>query len=422
MATQAPAQPTNAQAALEQQFLHNQTVLENTLWKWAIFGTSGGTSYPSFALNTAYEFELLHSSAYMDKIRIWLLDVPIEVTTTTESGSAINLNMAGLWAILGTLQVKLGQHVYQIRAGMIPLILSTFQKKGEPYNYPGINTYSYSSRLFGSVNGSTSSTSVQTASGTNTITGYLDIPMVLLEMVKDPDGIMPTLSNAGVVVNFTTVSSLTGTDALRYPFYSVAGATASVGTNSSGGTGTVVVMGHLATFKTVTSTASLPVFNAGVGYQIIENSQTIDTQTDFFSTFQGQSTNVKLVKSILIVNNPGEVAGQFGDPTNIQKLDLMYDEQNVAQESGFRNNPDGTFIRNFLVDQRQRFGDLPPNMFVFDWSAGTDAEYPNSYGYLDLSLFKNAGTMITRSNAWQSGAQVIYGNVYLNPTLYIATL
>ena len=411
------ATETEAQAAQQQmlaQFEANQEILDSTLWKWSVFGTTAGTSFPAFALNTSYTFQLLNSSGYLDALRIWLINVPVEVGTA----GSIGLNQGSIWALLGSLQVRLGQYVYQIRAGFIPLVLSTFRKYGQPYNYPGLSTYPYSSGLFGSVNGSSVSTSIQTAAGTNTITGYLEIPMVWLESVKDPDGIMPTLSNAGVTVMFTTGQALAGADAATFPFYvATAGGTATLGTG-----GTVLVEGHMATFKTVYETEALPPFTAGVGYQLIENTVNLDTSTDFFATFQGQSTNVKLVKSIVVVNDIGAVAGQFGDPTQIQRLELWYDSQTRATENEQMNNPPNSFIMNFMVDQRKKFGDLPPNVFVFDWSAGTDPEYPNSYGYLDLTLFKNAGIMISRNGSWQTGAQLTFCNLYLNPTLYKASL
>jgi len=417
----ATAQATNIQQQLQQIYAHNQAVLTNTQWKWVRFGTTAGTNEPAFALGQSYEFVLTNTSAFLDKLRVWFLNVPIEVTLSTQSGSAAGENAGTIWAALGTIQVKLGQHVYQLRAGLIPLVLSTFQKRGYRWYDPGQRSYAYSPALYGSVNGSTSTNGVSTAAGTNVFTGYLDIPLAALEMVRDPDGVMPTLSNAGVSVAFTTVNQLAGTDALRYPFYAVNGATVTLGQNAQGTTGSIVVMGHVATYKTVFQTEALPSFIAGVGYQLIENAQSLDTTTDFFATFQGQSTNVKLVKSLVVVNNPGQLTGQFSDPTTITKLDLMYDKENYVTENGERNNPPGQPILNFMADQRELYGDLPPGVFVFDWSAGTDPEYPNNYGYLDLTLFKNAGILLSSSvSAWEPGAQVVFANMYLNPTLYTA--
>lgn len=418
---------TAAQQKLAAAFAHNAAVLDQTLWKWIPFGTTAGTSQPAFALNQSYSFGLSKTSTYLDKIRIFLANVPITVTEGTGTSPAALLTSGGLWSVLGTLHVALGRDVYRVRAGLLPLLLSTFQKFGRTYHYPGMFSYPYSSLLYGSTNGSTTSTDILTGAGTNVVSGYLDVPMTLLEAVKDPDGIMPTLSEAGVSVTFTTQPTLTPptgavADALSYPFVTTGGTTVALGTNASGNTGSIFVMAHAALFKTVTSTAALPPFEAGVGFQVLEQTQTPDTPTNFFATFQGQSSNVKLVKSVLVLNNPGEVTAAFGDPTQITTLDLMYDASEEAVPDSSTNNPPDSFVMNRLIDQRARYGDLPANVFVFDFASGTDAEYPNDYNFLDLSLFKNAGVRINRKNAWQAGAQAVFCNMYLNPTLYNAAL
>ncbi|MHB1701493.1 MAG: hypothetical protein ACYCSN_15445 [Acidobacteriaceae bacterium] len=421
-ATQTAAQ--QAQAQLLANAAHNAQVLQQTQWDWVPFGSNSNTTTPGFALSTPYTFTLQNTSAYLDGIRIWLNDIDIDVTITS---GAVTPTTAGIWAMLGTLQVALGNNVYQVNAAAIPLLMASWQKRGNPFNYAGQTTYAFSAGLYGSVNGSTSTVGAPSyAAGHNFFTGYLDVPFAMLEMVYDGDGIMPSLSNAGISVKFTTNASFGGAtgaaaDAYRNAAYIPSTVTVALGTTSSyGASGQISVWGHVATQTDVMSTSALPPFIVGPAFLVQENATTIAGSTSAFYPFQGQSAQTKLVKAMVIVNNPGEVAGYFCNNDNMVELSLMYDGSKKAVESTVAENPFA--IANWLVDQRKLYGDQPPGVFFFDWSAGTDPEYPNDYGYLDLTVYKNAGVKVQYSGTLGTNPQVIIVPVYLNPTLYEAQI
>lgn len=394
---------------LLQNAIHNASILQDSERKWLQLTSNQGGTSPNFALSETFSFYLQNTSAYIDMFRVWLKDVQLVYTPSTGS---IVANRGGIWSILGNLRIALGNHVYKVRAAAIPLLLSTIMKHGWRWHDPGNETYNYSYELYGSDNGGTISQDVQYTSGTNVFTGYLDIPVAFLQMVKDADGIMPTLSNSGVSVEFTSVAALSGTDAYRYPANVTAPATLTLGT------GVVEVFARVLTQTTVFTTTPLAAPIAGPAFVYEENPYNLQSTAPTFYTFQGQSAESKLVKAIIIVNNPGEVAGEFSTATAVSELDLYYDASKEVWRSSTAENPFS--VANFLADQRAKYGDLPPGVFVFDWSAGTDPEYPNNHGYLDLNIYKNAGFRLTYGNAIQTGAQVIVLPLFLNPTLYEA--
>ena len=399
------------QNQLLQNAIHNASILQDSERKYLQLTSNQGGTSPNLALGESYSFYLQNTSAYIDMFRIWFYDV--EVVYTPNAGS-VQTNRGGIWTILGNLRIALGNHVYKVRASAIPLLLSTIQKHGWRWHDPGNETYNYSYELYGSSNGGTTSQDMQYTSGTNTFTGYLDIPVAFLQMVKDADGLMPTLSNSGVSVEFTTISALAGADAYRYPANVSGGATLALGATP----GVVEVYARVLTQTTVFTTTPLAAPIAGPAFVFEENPYNLQSTAPTFYTFQGQSAESKLVKAIIIINNPGEVAGEFSTATAVSEFDLYYDASKETWRNATAENPFS--IANFLADQRAAYGDLPPGVLVLDWSRGTDAEYPNNHGYLDLNTYKNAGFRLTYGNAPQTGAQVIVLPFFLNPTLYEA--
>lgn len=409
------ATSTSPEEVAAQNAQQNDFTLLHTLFDWVQLGNAlSSANKPTYALQSNYKFTLPNSSGYIDRFRIWIQDLDINVAT-----AAASLNRGGFAALLGLLEVKLGNHIYRVKSTAVDLLAQTFSRQGRNPRYSGAHqggaTPAYSYLLSGSANGSTSSESFQTALGDNIWNGYLEIPMAMLEMVGDSEGIAPTLSQAPFEVSWTTPASLQSADAYEAPIQSGGTAVVTLGTTT---TSAISVWAHMAKLRTVFSNQALPAFVVGSGFRFEEVSVPF-LQSPSFYTFQGQSGFNTLVKSIAVIDNPGELAGEFSNaPTNLLQWDLMYDRDNDAYTSSAKNNP--TSVYNWLVDQRRAIGDQPPGVFVFDWSRGTNADYPNSHGYLDLTTFRNAGVYATYNVAPASTATIKFLNVYLDDKLYTA--
>ena len=387
----------------------NQAVLLTSQKEWVQLANSlGSAASPNYALNTLFRFTLANTSAYLDKIRIWLHSVKVDNGSTTTAGA---LNRNGFYTLIGSLIVRLGNHVYRVPGGALPLLFQTFRRRGDLASFRGNQSYSnYDTDLF-------DAPSSVAVSSNSSYTGYIDIPMAMLAMVGDPDGIMPTLSNAGVQVEFTTPSSFQGADAMVYPF-------GTAGTLTLDSTpGTIDVWAHVYKQITVTNTGALPPFTVGPAF-VYESVPLPFYQAQTFYPFQGQQSNLILVKSIAVIDSPGDVTGEYSSASDLLKMDLMYDATTPVFESGNAQNPlisstDGGLM-NQLVDQGQAIGDQPSGVYVFDFGRGTNADYPNSQAYLDLEKFSRAGLRITYGTAPATGAQLYLLNVYLRPNFYEA--
>ncbi|MHB1669086.1 hypothetical protein [Thiomonas sp.] len=393
-------------AAIEMQ---NSAVLLKTQWQWAQMANDlASTASPAYATSTAYRFTLANSSAFVKMIRVWIRGLQID---NASAGTAGTPNRNGFFNLLGQFTVRLGNHIYSVPSGAIPLLWQTFSRNGRLADYRGRQSFGYSSTL------SNFPTTVAVSSNA-TYTGYVDVPLALLEKVGDADGVAPTLSNTGLQVSFTTPDALQGADALLYPFQT--GGTLTVdGTNS----GAITVWALIARQITVSDTGSLPPFVVGPAF-IFEDVPLTFQQATTFYPFQGQQANLVLLKSILVIDSPGELAGEFSDPKNLQDISLMYDANTPVVESREAENPNiGTVgPTNFLVDQGKAIGDQPPGVYVFDFSRGTNADYPNSTEYADLQKFSRMGVRLKYAVAPQAGAQLHLLNVYLRPNFYEATV
>ena len=405
----------NPQQVAAQTQQENDFTLLHTLFEWTqMANTLSAGSGPAYAFSENYEFSLENSTGYMDKIRLWIQDLDVNVAT-----AAASLNRGGFAALLGLLTVKLGNHIYRVKSASLDLLAQTFSREGNgprnPGNFQQGSVFAYSDLLSGSVNGTTSSATYQTAVGDNIWQGYLDIPLSMLEMVGNSTGIAPTLSNAAMSVAFTTPASFQSSDAYEAPIQSGGTAVVTLGTAK---TSKITAWAHIAKLRNVFSLQAMPAFVVGSGFRFEEVTKSFVEAPSFYP-FQGKSGRNTLVKTICIIDNPGELAGEFSNANaNLLDFTLMYDESDEAASNSAKNNP--TSIYNWLVDQRQGIGDQPPGMFVFDWSRGTNANYPNSYGYLDLTTFRNAGLQIQYNAAPATSAQVRFLNVYLDDKLYVA--
>ncbi len=410
VATVQTPQITQQEAArLAQIQAQNQAVLLTSQKEWVQLANSlGSAASPSYAMNTLYRFTLANTSAYLDKIRIWLHSVKVYNSSTTTAGA---LNRNGFYQLLGQLIIRLGNHVYRVPGGALPLLYQTFRRRGDLASFRGNQTYSdYSSSLFAAA-------SSVAASGNSTYTGYIDIPMAMLAMVGDPDGVMPTLSNAGVQVEFTSPSSLQGADCMIYPF----GTAGTLALDSTAGT--IDVWAHVYKQIDVSDTGALPPFIVGPAF-VFEDVPLPFYEAQTFYPFQGQQSNLILVKSIVVIDSPGELANEYSDAVNLEKMDLMYDATTPVFESGNAQNPllasTTGGLMNQLVDQGEAIGDQPPGVYVYDFARGTNADYPNSQAYLNLEKFSRAGVRITYGAAPKTGAQLHLLNVYLRPNFYEA--
>lgn len=398
-------------AKLAQISAQNSAIMLLSEYKWIQFANDlASTTKPSYATNTPYSFTLANTTGYLDAIRIFIQNLKIDNSNTTTAGS---LNIHGFHQLLGSLTVSLGNKVYSLQAGAIPLIESTFSRDGKPSGYPGLTTQTYSTVLY-------DAPASIPASGSATYTGYINIPLALLRMVGDPDGIAPTLSNTGFTVQFVTPTNLQGSDPLQSPF-GTAGTLAVDGTDN----GVITVWGHMLRQNTVMDSLPLPPPVVGAGFYIQEVTAEL-LQGPSFYPFQGQQAEMALVKSVAVIDNPGDVSSSVGysNPANVLAIDLMYDQATEVTKYGpvenpyFTGGPGG--LSNFLVDQRERYGDLPPGVYVFDWSAGTNASYPNRYKYANLNQFSRMGLRVSLAAAPAAGASLRYYNIYLKENLYVA--
>lgn len=425
MATSTTA-PSNAevQAALRKIYLRNQAIMKRTNWQWETFSTQGGGTVSPIALSQPYKFTLLNETFYIKKLRMHWINFQYTVTTSTASGSAVGVNAFGLSAFLNVLRVQLGNDIYRIRAGAIPILLQTFGKYGLGYPFRGINSQAYSYMLSGSSQGTTTANnSLITAAGSTTANWYLDIPFAYLEKVYDPEGIVPSLSRAGVQVSFTTMESLAGDDATAYPFYEANGATISLGDANGNNPGYFAVEALTATQNEVMSNKALAPFEVSSGFVIEENIYPLTAKNRQFFTFQGQASNLWLVKSIMVINNPGEVAGEAANNANLTYMALRYNKSKDIVVWDSENSPQNAPIplTELFIDQGETYGDLPPGVVVFDWASGTDPEYPNRHGYFDLGALRDGGVSLSynpSSGTLSPDAEVQFYNMYLVPDLF----
>lgn len=402
------------QQQLQQIAAHNTAILESTQWQPIQLANSlSASNSPSYALGTLFRFNLANTSAYIRSITIWLRNVTITNSNTTTAGA---LNRNGFYQLLGSLVVRLGNHIYRVPAGAIPLLWQTYSKRGDLASFRGNQTsnYAYATNLF-------SAGSSIAASGSTAYTGYIEIPFAVLEMDKDGDGMAPTLANTGMEVEFTTPASgsLQGTDPFVSPF-------GSVGTLALSGTtpGTISVWASIARQLSVTGNGALPPFIVGSAF-VYEDVPQPFSQGPTFYTFQGQESALTLVKSIVVIDNPGELANEYSDPSNLAQMDLMYDQSSAVYENGDAQNPywnaGGTGgLLNWMLNQGKAIGDQPPGVYVFDFGRGTDADYPNSAAYFNLDQFTKAGLRIKYATAPATGATIHFLNQYLVPGFYKA--
>lgn len=406
-AAASPAISPAEQQRLANIYAVNQNTLLGTQWQWAQLGNNlTKTANPSFAVAQPYSFTLANSSAYVKKLRVWIRELKID---NASAAVAAALNRNGFATFLGQFVVRLGNHMYRVPAGAIPLLYQTFRRRGDTALYRGDQTYGYSANL----------SSVPTTvpiSGSATFTGYVDVPLAMLEMVGDPDGIAPTLSNTGLQVDFTTPAALSGADCMLNPF---TGGTLTVDAITSG---IISVWALIARQVNVSDAGNMPPFIVGPGF-IFEDVPVAFAQAEAFYPFQGQQSNLVLLKSIMVIDSPGELANEYSNPANLQEIDLMYDANTPVYESRTAQNPDlATYgPTNWLVDQGQAIGDQPPGVYVFDFSRGTNADYPNSKFYANLQQFSRMGVRLLYGVAPAAGAQIHFCNLYLRNDLYQAT-
>ena len=387
----------------------NQQILASTQWQWARFANSlTSSNSPAYALGTLYRFNLANTSGFLRGIRIWLEGVTFANSSTTAAGA---LNRNGFAQLLGSLEVKLGNAIYRVQGGLIPLLWQTYSSRGDPMMYRGSQFYDYSLDL------SDTPTSIA-ASGTGAYTGYVDIPFAVLEKVYDPTGMAPTLANTGMEVEFTTPGTLQGADCLISPF-GAAGTLALSGTAP----GTISVYGSMARQVSVVANGSLPPFVVSSAFVYQDVPQAFVSQESSFYPFQGQDSALILVKSIVVIDNPGDITGEYSDPAKIVRMDLMYDAQTPVYQSTNAQNPffgASGGLSNWMVDQGKAIGDQPPGVYVFDFGRGTDAFYPNSNKYFNLEQFTKGGIQLEYSQAPNAGARIHFCNQYLVPDFYKA--
>ena len=404
--------PTLSQAEaqkLKDIMQQNSAIMRSTQWQWVQLANNlSNSANATYATGTSYSWTLANSTGYVRGIRVWVIGLQIDNASTTTAGT---LNRNGFYQMLGQVVVRLGNHLYRVPGGAIPLLAQTFSRDGFLASYPGNQTYGYSSNLF--------DTPATVAISSNaTYTGYVDIPLALLEMVGDSDGITPTLSNTGLTVEFTTPSALQGADCMAYPFGT--GGTLTVdGTKN----GTILVYASMARQLTVADTGALPPFVVGPAF-IYEDVPVAFVEAETFYPFQGQQSNLLLAKSIVVIDSPGELANEYSNPVNVLEMDLMYDANTPVFENRAAQNPlSSTYgLMNQLVDQRKAIGDQPSGVYVFDFIRGTNANYPNSTVLADLEKFSRMGVRINYAVAPQSGSQLHLLNVYVRPDFFQAAI
>jgi hypothetical protein len=210
---------------------------------------------------------------------------------------------------------------------------------------------------------------------------------------------------------------LQGDDCLVYPF-GTAGTLAVDGTDN----GSITVYARMMRQITVADTGALPPPVVGPAF-VYEDVPVNFNEAETFYPFQGQQSNLYLAKSIVVIDSPGEVTGEYSNPTNLIELDLMYDANTPVVECRAAQNPSISTYgpMNFLIDQRQRYGDLPPGVFVFDFISGTNSMYPNSNVLANLTKFSRMGVRIQYGTAPQTGAKLHLCNLYVRPDFFQAT-
>lgn len=389
----------------------NQAVLATTQWQWAQMANSlsGGGASAAFALGSNFQFNLANTSGYLRRIRIWFQDVTI---TNSNGSTAGKLNRNGFYQLLGSLTVSLGNNIYRVPGGAMALLWQTYSRFGNLASYRGNQSYGYSPDLF-------SANATVAASGSTAYTGYIEIPFAALDCVYDPDGMAPTLANTGMQVAFTTpaTGALQGADCLISPF-GTAGTLALSGSTP----GTITIWAEMARQVSVASNGSLNPFVVGTAFVFEDVPQVFQTGPSFY-TFQGQDSALILVKSIVVIDSPGELVNEYSDPSNLIRMDLMYDQQspvflNQASTTPFFGASGG--LANWMVDSGQAIGDQPPGVYVFDFGRGTDADYPNSSVYMNLEQFSKAGLTIQYAVAPQTASNIHFLNQYLVPNFYKA--
>lgn len=428
MATQSAAQ---AQQMLAEEQVNN-LIIETSLKQYArmeCISTPGQTW--TYALDTpGVTFQLKSASRSIDHLLVWFNQIPISVTVGTAAG-AVKTQGHALAALLGQLEVRLGNTIYGVRASLIPIIARTFESYGTTAHYAGRRAetagWSYSDALYGSVNGSTTTDDLQTGTGTNTWSGFLKIPMAWLIPINDSLGVSPSLSGSPLTLMFSTPSALAGSDPAVYPVYATGTGAASLG----GSTGKIEVFCHFLTGLTPSGSSpttpdgivGTPTFGAGIEIRerVVDLPNGVALE-DYFQKFQEGTGQKELLKSIWILDNPGEVAGQFAKNENFTRADLMYDSESVAVEYSKINNPSSFgWIVNKFYEQRQMYGDLEPGVLVYDFLSGTDPRYPNNFkAHFNLLQKPDAGVRISYTGTMQTGAKLRIVNLYGRTNLYTA--
>ena len=408
----------SAQQALAQEQINN-AIVATSFRQWLrmqCVSTPGPTW--TYALNSpGVEFQLKSANRSVLAIRIKLTDIPLTVTPGT---GTVGMNPYALAGLLGSLKVQLGNIIYQFPASLIPLMLRTFQAYGTEYWYAGrvatADAYDYTPKLYGTI-----------SAATGTWTGWIDLPMAWLLPTNDSLGVSPTMSGSPLSLIFDTPQTLAGTDPVLFPFYTT-GAGAVTLTGATG-----VVEAFVLTMTGISPAGSssatpngvvgTPAFGSGI--EIRERSivlQTGESLSDYFVRFQEGTGQKELLKSIIILDNPGQVNGEYSVNTDFTKVDLMFDADQPAVEYNSKNNSQkAAFVDNFFIDQRKMYGDLPGGVLVFDFLSGTDPRFPNNYhAHFNLSQKPDAGVLLSYTGSMNSGARVRVLNMYGRTNLYTA--
>jgi hypothetical protein len=378
-------------------------------------------------------FQLKDADRSVLGMRVFFNQVPLAYTPGTGGGG---LNVEPLLALLQNLEVTLGNVIYQIPPAMIPIIMRTFAKFGRSYHTAGAlaqqKNFNYSQLLYGTNNDGTTSRELSLTSGTNVWSGWCDIPMAWLQPINDALGVAPTLSGSPLTLKFATPQVLAGSDALIYPVYTTGDATVTLGTNAGGGTGTIEVFAYTlvgltpagSTPETPLGIVGQPAFSSGI--EIRQRTIELNPGTsleDYFVKFQSGTAQKEILKSIVILDNPGEVNGQLAVNENFTRADLMWDADSVAVGWNKANNPQSMgWIANKFIEQREMYGDLEPGILVYDFLSGTDPEYPNNFtAHLNLSQKPDAGVMLSYAGTINTGAVIRIVNMYGRQNLYTAS-
>ncbi len=419
----ATATTTNSQAAIKSMAeadAFNNRILALSFKEWTrlqCVSTPGPTwTYATGSDNVVFQLKSADRSVL--KFRIRFTNIGVTYTAGTGGGG---LNPFPLMGLLSKFEVSLGNTVYKVNPQLFALILTTFATHGRRYYDVGTAGtaagYTYSSDLY-----------EFTLSG-STINGWVDVPMAWLVAVGDATGIAPTLSSSPLTVTFSTPSTLSNTDPLKAPVYVTGDATYDL---TSGQSGTVDIYAQTTTGlspvgntpNTPDSVVGTPIYGAGI--MITERvlyPNTAATLEDYFVAFQEGSAEKDLLKAIVVLDNPGEVVGQYAENREITRADLMFDSRQVAVSINNSNNTKGLgWIDNFFTDQRLKYGDLPPGVLVYDFLAGTDPAYPNDLvGAFNLAQKPSAGVTLSYTGTLKAGASIHVVGMFGRANLYTAT-